>query len=1305
MSDFHNQLAQLPREDLLEIIKEQDPKLYMGVNRIEWVFENKLRHLSWPDGSVITGRPVTNEELALLIDEPFRFSAEMERMGFDRDTQKKIHIAKDPVLWSRHYLKIEPRVYQILILRNKKNRKVLRAGRRLGKALSIDTPIPSPNGWRTMKDLEVGDQVFDEQGMPCNITNVTDVQWDRECYRVSFSDGSSMIADADHLWTVDTKQSRKARGRAKTPQSGPITLTTRQMVDDLYVWSGNKYEVNYSIEVAGPVQYQSKNLPIPPYVLGAWLGDGTSINGSITSIDQEIIDAIKSYGYTVDARPSCDISYNVVGLSKELNALGIRRDKTVSKEDFNKRIPRVYLEGSVEQRTDLLMGLMDTDGSVVCRKSGGVEFSVVDEVLANDVWELVKSLGYKATIRKDPAKLNGVQHGYRYRIFFTPWKPVFKLNRKLALQKLRDKPSARQRCRYVTAIEAVDSVPVKCIAVDSPNNLYLAGDNFITTHNSFTLIMALLHYSFTHNNGRCIVVAPMKSQVEVLYTELLRLARASDVVFSTIVRKVTSPQFFIEFSNGSTIKFFTSGIRCLTPDHDVMTLDRGWTPISEVQPGETVLSLDNGQLLWSKAEAVLSYDYDGPLIVHNGQQLSFRVTPNHKFLASPNSSGPPKYRMVQADELKDSYHIPVVGEALLAASKEYSGDELELWGWWLAEGAGKDGNKTRFSQNDGPGLERIKELIESLGFDWKYYQYGDKAAELRTYWKPPIFSGTNCYDKFIPRELLGEEHRDRLLIGMLGGDGYFRRKGWEYSSSSWRLINDVQELAIGLGWRANLREKKIKYRPVGGGEPNRRWRVSAYPYSYATINDDKLTTEYYSGKVYCLTVPETGVFLTRHNGKVHITGNSGGKADVVRGQEAHLIVLDELDYMHSDDLESLYAMLQKTDEDQEEKQLIGASTPTGRREMFWKWCLNERFQEFWFPSYVNPNFEKASEDEFREIYSTMGYRHEIEADWGEDAEGVYPRRYVDFAFNCALAYLPEDTDVAIVKKESDWIYEMPLVASEKSFYIMGVDWDKYGAGTNIAIIEICAKDYNDKRFRNKIKFTYHEEVPRDEFTLSKAVDRIIFLNQVFNPEHIYVDRGYGELQVEMLHKYGAEHPETKLKTKLKGISFAETIEMRDPGTKELVKKEIKPFMVDNLRQLLERQEIVFPSSDETLYLQLISYIVARITQHGRPIFESTGDSGDHIHDALILACYAFTKNYGDLMKTRRAYGSKAISNEAFLATFQLSNDKDTAESEKASAEKTWGDVSNAPIEIQRKMTNRNGRRNRSSMRPIQRKMF
>ena len=135
--EFRKKLEALSREDLLEIIKGQDSEYIKQINRIEWVFQHKLTHLNWPDGTPIIGRNFTNRELALLIDEPFEIDHDLLDAGISADQQRQIHIAKDPCRWARHFLGVETRVYQIIILRDPSLRKVLRAGRRLGKTFTL----------------------------------------------------------------------------------------------------------------------------------------------------------------------------------------------------------------------------------------------------------------------------------------------------------------------------------------------------------------------------------------------------------------------------------------------------------------------------------------------------------------------------------------------------------------------------------------------------------------------------------------------------------------------------------------------------------------------------------------------------------------------------------------------------------------------------------------------------------------------------------------------------------------------------------------------------------------------------------------------------------------------------------------------------------------------------------------------------------------------------------------------------------------------------------------------------------------
>lgn len=398
---------------------------------------------------------------------------------------------------------------------------------------------------------------------------------------------------------------------------------------------------------------------------------------------------------------------------------------------------------------------------------------------------------------------------------------------------------------------------------------------------------------------------------------------------------------------------------------------------------------------------------------------------------------------------------------------------------------------------------------------------------------------------------------------------------------------------------------------------------------------------------------------------------SGGKSDVTRGQEAHFIVLDELDYMGDDDLDALLAMMQKTSENQPEKRMIGASTPSGRRGTFWKWCVqSSRFHEFYFPSYCNPFWDEDMEEFAREEYRTeSAYRHEIEADWGDDAQGVYPRRFVDPAF-----------------KDPGWAY-VPGLTSAHSIYVMGVDWDKIGAGTNMVVLEYFPHNHPEIQMRGMIKVCHREEIPSGEYTLTVAVDRIIQLHKNFKFKHIYVDKGYGETQVELLKKEGLNTPGSNLHKVVKDIAFGGTIEMRDPFTMQKDKKETKHFMVDTLRVYLERGEIIFPAHDEELYMELISYIAPTTTGLGKPKYEmSTAGVFDHAHDALILACLALYQNYGDLMKTNYATRARVVSSETFLPLLGISDDPGQAKAEKKIAEDKWGKETNGPVQIRRPLS-------------------
>jgi hypothetical protein len=499
-------------------------------------------------------------------------------------------------------------------------------GQGSGKALALDTPIPTPNGWTTMGALQTGDRVFDERGQACKVTKAYPVLHGRPCYEVEFSDGTVIVADADHQWITETRAERVRAGRGgysgrapysdeqlalvrsraaaamvepdrlvtlpeiaaevglhptsgvlhrvgrqigvagvvlrpnTTPRGKPCqspkqgyprqllfkalleamstpknshriarhggTVTTAEIASTLREVGG---AARHAVLVAGPLDYPEAELPVPPYVLGAWLGDGTSASATFTTADPEIIDHIRAEGvvakhygrylyglslpFVVDERQRrCPCGnwalprLDRCGLCASRNAAtcvvcgarcrGVRCGSCVNATRTltgtlrtlgvlpGKHIPRAYLQASVQQRRALLAGLLDTDGS--CTVRGTVEFYSTNERLARGVLELSIGLGYKATLRSKTARLEGRDCGVAWTVAFTAHEPVFRLARKAERQRFVTQRS-RSRRRYIISAGPVPSVPVRCIQVDSPSHLYLASEGCVATHNSTDL--------------------------------------------------------------------------------------------------------------------------------------------------------------------------------------------------------------------------------------------------------------------------------------------------------------------------------------------------------------------------------------------------------------------------------------------------------------------------------------------------------------------------------------------------------------------------------------------------------------------------------------------------------------------------------------------------------------------------------------------------------------------------------------------------------------------------------------------------
>jgi replicative DNA helicase len=342
---------------------------------------------------------------------------------------------------------------------------VIAARPAMGKALALDTPLPTPSGWTTMGNVRAGDQLLGADGRPVTVVAVTEVMADRPCYEVVFDDQTSIVADADHQWVTTTQSDRRLAYAARvagpdTPghtghRSSVSVRTTREIAETLYRDDHRGY--NHAVPVTRPLDLPRAALPVPAYVLGTWLGEGPSSAATLTTADPELADLLSREGRTV---------------TKGKEYLGY------------KHIPIQYLRASREQRLALLAGLLDTDGTV--NRTGAAQFTSTSARLAAGVRELVAGLGYRCSLSLKKVRGRTENSSIAYTITFTTTDEVFRLAGKRQVHQSRRPAKATQRAhqRMIVKVRAVPSVPVRCVQVDAPDSLYLASRSMIPTHNS-----------------------------------------------------------------------------------------------------------------------------------------------------------------------------------------------------------------------------------------------------------------------------------------------------------------------------------------------------------------------------------------------------------------------------------------------------------------------------------------------------------------------------------------------------------------------------------------------------------------------------------------------------------------------------------------------------------------------------------------------------------------------------------------------------------------------------------------------------
>ena len=350
--------------------------------------------------------------------------------------------------------------YRVLDLFAKRKIKklIIQAPPQHGKALHVDTPILTTRGWKRHEDLRPGDFVFGEDGTPKR------VKWNSGAYMcesqcVNFADGFGLIAARQHEWIIYADHDDH-KGRIRE------IAETQQIFE-------RRNRRNPFIMADAIIQMPESELPIAPYLLGVWLGDGNSCDKWISCGSQDI-EHLRPLAEEIKQDKTA-YRVHLSGLeTKDLRKLGLLH---------NKHIPLRYLLASEDQRRQLLIGLMDTDGCVNTR--GTCEFCQKDGKLANDVYVLLRSLGYKPTRHKYTARLYGKDCGNKVRIMFHPDRTehIFDIPRKQKRLENKTCHDRKDKKRlFIDSVSDIQPQKVNCIEVDG--GIYLAGYELVPTHNS-----------------------------------------------------------------------------------------------------------------------------------------------------------------------------------------------------------------------------------------------------------------------------------------------------------------------------------------------------------------------------------------------------------------------------------------------------------------------------------------------------------------------------------------------------------------------------------------------------------------------------------------------------------------------------------------------------------------------------------------------------------------------------------------------------------------------------------------------------
>ncbi len=389
--------------------------------------------------------------------------------------------------------------------------------------------------------------------------------------------------------------------------------------------AGDHY--NHSVPIASPLDLPTAVLPISPYVLGTWLGDGHSAAARVTSGDDETWDLLETEGLVVRHVGGAPLTRSLTyGTPNPVTgARSLLADLRSLRVLGAKHIPAIYLRASQSQRKALLAGLLDTDGTVT--STGSPQFTTTSARLAEDVFDLIVGLGYRCSVARRVVAGRTMESSVAYTLDFTSDEPLFRLRRKRDLHRSRRigvRTTAALQRRYVIKVERIASVPVRCIQVDREDGMFLAGRSMIPTHNS-TLGLDIARSASVKNGLAAVIFSLEMSRTEIMMRLLsaegsiqlhnIRAGRMGAGDWQKVAQRqdaLRDAPLFIDDSPNMTMTEIRAKCRRLKQQHDLRLVVVDYMQL--MTSGKKVESRQQEVSEFSRALKLLAKELEVPVI-------------------------------------------------------------------------------------------------------------------------------------------------------------------------------------------------------------------------------------------------------------------------------------------------------------------------------------------------------------------------------------------------------------------------------------------------------------------------------------------------------------------------------------------------------------------------------------------------------------------------------------------------------------------------------------------------------------------